>query len=50
VEIQVTGKYSPAAAIWTAGGNYVPVEWTVLLVSIVSAVAFVLAIHLAARK
>jgi amino-acid N-acetyltransferase len=29
-----------AAAIWTIGGNYLPVEWTVLLVSLVSAVAF----------
>jgi len=43
VEIQVTGKYSPAAAIWTAGGNYVAVEWTVLLVSLASAGAFILA-------
>jgi MFS family permease len=39
-----------AAAIWTAGGNYVPVEWTVLLVSLVSAVAFILAIRLASGK
>ena len=43
MEIQVTGKYSPAAAIWTAGGNYVAVEWTVLLVSLASAGAFILA-------
>jgi hypothetical protein len=43
VEIQVTGKYSPAAAIWTAGGNYVAVEWTVLLVSLASGGAFILA-------
>lgn len=39
-----------AAAIWTAGGNYVPVEWTVLLVSLVSAVAFILAIRLTTGK
>lgn len=29
-----------AAAIWTIDGNYAPVEWTVLLVSLVSAIAF----------
>jgi len=39
-----------AAAIWTVGDNYVPVEWTVLLVSLVSAAAFILAIRLAAGK
>jgi predicted MFS family arabinose efflux permease len=33
-----------AAAIWTVGRNYAPVEWTVLLVSLVSAVAFIVAI------
>ena len=32
-----------AAAIWTASGNYLAVEWTVLVVSLVSAVAFILA-------
>jgi hypothetical protein len=35
-----------AAAIWTFGGNYLPVVWTVLLVSLVSAVAFILATRL----
>ncbi|MGF6727383.1 arsenical-resistance protein [Paraburkholderia sp. GAS41] len=39
-----------AAAIWTAGGNYVPVEWTVLLVSLVSAVAFIFAIRVTLGK
>jgi MFS family permease len=39
-----------AAAIWTVGGNYVPVEWTVLLVSLVSAAAFIFAIRLASGK
>jgi MFS family permease len=39
-----------AAAIWTVGSNYVPVEWTVLLVSLVSAVAFILAIRLTTGK
>lgn len=39
-----------AAAIWTVSGNYVPVEWTVLLVSLVSAVAFIFAIRLASAK
>ena len=39
-----------AAAIWTVGGNYLPVEWTVLLVSLVSAVAFILATRLASEE
>ena len=39
-----------AAAIWTIGGNYVAVEWTVLLVSLVSAVAFILAIGITSRN
>jgi MFS family permease len=39
-----------AAAIWSIGENYAPVEWTVLLVSLISAVAFVVAIRLASRK
>jgi hypothetical protein len=30
-----------AAAIWTVGGDYAPVEWTVLLVSLLSAVALI---------
>ncbi|MFC0401784.1 MFS transporter [Paraburkholderia rhizosphaerae] len=34
-----------AAAIWSIGHNYVPVEWTVLLVSLVSAAAFVVAVR-----
>lgn len=34
-----------AAAVWAAGGSYVPVEWTVLLVSLVSAGAFILAMR-----
>ncbi|CAE6853109.1 hypothetical protein R69746_07453 [Paraburkholderia aspalathi] len=39
-----------AAAIWTASGNYVAVEWTVLMVSLVSAVAFILAIRFTSGK
>jgi Arabinose efflux permease len=39
-----------AAAIWTVGSNYVPVEWTVLLVSLISAAAFILAIRFASGK
>ncbi|MFM0388366.1 MFS transporter [Paraburkholderia dipogonis] len=39
-----------AAAIWTAGGNYVPVEWTVLIVSLISVVAFIVAIRLTSGK
>jgi hypothetical protein len=39
-----------AAAIWTIGGNYLPVEWTVLLVSLVSAVAFILATRLVSEE
>jgi hypothetical protein len=39
-----------AAAIWTVGGNYVPVEWSVLLVSLVSAAAFIFAMRLTAGK
>ncbi|RKF36456.1 MFS transporter [Paraburkholderia fungorum] len=34
-----------AAAIWTVRSNYVPVEWTVLLVSLMSAAAFVMAMR-----
>jgi hypothetical protein len=36
-----------AAAIWAIGRNYVLVEWTVLLVSLISATAFVLAMRFA---
>jgi len=39
-----------AAAIWTIGASYLPVEWTVLIISLVSAVAFVLSTRLASRK
>ncbi len=39
-----------AAAIWTVRGNYLAVEWTVLLVSLVSTAAFVLATRLAAGQ
>jgi predicted MFS family arabinose efflux permease len=39
-----------AAAIWAMGHDYVAVEWTVLLVSLVSAVAFVTAIRFAGNK
>lgn len=38
-----------AAAIWTIGHRYVPVEWTVLLVGMVSAVAFGVAVGCAHR-
>ena len=34
-----------AAAIWATGHNYVPVEWTILVVSVVSAAAFVVAMR-----
>lgn len=37
-----------AAAIWAVAADYAPVEWTVLLVSLVSAAAFILAVRLAA--
>jgi MFS family permease len=36
-----------AAAIWAIGRNYLLVEWTVLLVSLISATAFVLAMRFA---
>jgi len=39
-----------AAAIWAIGGNYLLVEWTVLLVSLVSAVAFVMAMRFASDQ
>lgn len=39
-----------AAAIWAIGGNYAPVEWTVLLVSLVSAAAFILAMRVTPAK
>jgi predicted MFS family arabinose efflux permease len=38
-----------AAAIWAIGHNYVPVEWAVLLVSLVSAAAFITAMRIAAH-
>jgi predicted MFS family arabinose efflux permease len=38
-----------AAAIWAMTDNYLPVEWTVLVVSLVSAGAFVFAVRSAAR-
>jgi MFS family permease len=39
-----------AAAIWAIGGNYLLVEWTVLLVSLVSAAAFVTAMRFASDR
>jgi predicted MFS family arabinose efflux permease len=39
-----------AAAIWAIGHRYVAVEWTVLLVSLVSAAAFVAAIRLTRKE
>jgi predicted MFS family arabinose efflux permease len=39
-----------AAAIWAIGRNYVPVEWTVLLVSLLSAGAFVTAMRIATSE
>ena len=36
-----------AATIWAIDGDYLPVEWTVLLVSLLSAAAFVIAMRLA---
>ncbi|MFL9897012.1 MFS transporter [Paraburkholderia fungorum] len=39
-----------AAAIWACGGSYLPVEWTVLLVSLVSAVAFILAMRFSSEN
>jgi hypothetical protein len=35
-----------AATIWTVDGDYLPVEWTVPLVSRLSAAAFVIAVRL----
>jgi hypothetical protein len=35
-----------AATIWAVDGDYLPVEWTVLLVSLLSAAAFVIAMRL----
>jgi hypothetical protein len=35
-----------AATIWAVDGDYLPVEWTVLLVSLLSAAAFVIATRL----
>jgi hypothetical protein len=34
-----------AATIWAVDGDYLPVEWTVLLVSLLSAAAFVIAMR-----
>ncbi|MBT2791070.1 MFS transporter [Paraburkholderia strydomiana] len=39
-----------AASIWTVTSSYVPVEWAVLLVSIVSAIAFVAAVQLSRKR
>lgn len=39
-----------AAAIWAIGRNYLLVEWVVLLVSLVSAVAFVMAMRFASDR
>jgi hypothetical protein len=39
-----------AAAIWASGRSYFPVEWTVLLVSLVSAVAFILAMRFSSEN
>jgi hypothetical protein len=36
-----------AATIWAIDGDYLPVEWTVLLVSLLSAAALVIAMRLA---
>ena len=38
------------AAIWAIRRSYVPVEWTVLIVSLLSAVACVVAVRLAAKR
>ena len=39
-----------AAVIWTTGHNYEPVEWTVLLVSLVSTAAFGIAVMYSRRQ
>jgi predicted MFS family arabinose efflux permease len=39
-----------AAAIWAIGRNYLLVEWTVLLVSLVSAAAFIVAMRFASDR
>ena len=39
-----------AATIWALDGDYLPVEWTVLLVSLLSAAAFVIAMRLAPNR
>ncbi|WNC94889.1 hypothetical protein RI103_33830 [Paraburkholderia sp. FT54] len=36
-----------AATIWAIDGDYLPVEWTVLLASLLSAAMFVIAVRLA---
>jgi hypothetical protein len=39
-----------AATIWAIDGDYLPIEWTVLLVSLLSAVTFVIAMRLAPSR
>jgi hypothetical protein len=39
-----------AATIWAIDGDSLPVEWTVLLVSLLSAAAFVIAMRLAPNR
>jgi hypothetical protein len=39
-----------AATIWAIDGDYLPVEWTVLLVSLLSAAAVVIAMRLAPTR
>lgn len=39
-----------AAAIWTIGGSYVAVEWTILLVSLISAAAFIVAMRFTSER
>lgn len=39
-----------AAAIWTIGGSYVAVEWTVLLVALISAAAFIVAMRFSSER
>jgi hypothetical protein len=39
-----------SATIWAIDGDYLPVEWTVVLVSLLSAVAFVIAMRLTPNR
>jgi hypothetical protein len=50
VTIYHKGVSPISATIWAVDGDYLPVEWTVLLVSLLSAAAFVIAMRLAPNR